>query len=62
MSRGRWEERDTPTEYRARAPLADALLDLVAAQHTLMQRVGALSEQIRALETRRPDRSNDRAA
>jgi hypothetical protein len=54
MSTGKWRPRQAPTEYRARAPLSDRLLDVVAQQIALNQQVGAISEEVRRLETRKP--------
>lgn len=51
MSKGRWEPRETPTEYRSRAPLSDALLDVVAAQQRLTTTLGVLTELLRRAET-----------
>jgi hypothetical protein len=54
MSRQKWAPRQVPTEYRSRAPLSDRLLDIVAQQIGLNQQVGAISEEVRRLETRKP--------
>jgi hypothetical protein len=62
MSTGKWRPRQAPTEYKARAPLSDRLLDVVARQITLNQQVGAISEEVRRLETRKPPRSDPEAA
>jgi hypothetical protein len=59
MSRGKWAPRQVPTEYRSRAQLADRLLDIVAQQHTLNQQVGAISEEVRRLETRKAARDGN---
>jgi hypothetical protein len=59
MSTGKWAARPAPTEYKARAPLADRLLDVVAQQITLNQQVGAISEEVRRLETRKAARDGN---
>jgi hypothetical protein len=59
MSRNKWAPRQVPTEYRSRAPLSERLLDIVAQQITLNQQVGAISEEVRRLETRKAARDGN---
>jgi hypothetical protein len=59
MSTRKWAPRQAPTEYRSRAPLSERLLDVVAQQITLNQQVGAISEEVRRLETRKAARDGN---
>ncbi len=57
MSRGKWSPRDQPAEYRERAPLHAALMDMVAASNAYTHALAHFAELIYQAETGKPHQS-----